>query len=170
MLKSNLLTLRAWSKNDIKEIQALKNDIPIQLELMGTPKPNSENGILKWLKSKDENDNLIFFIITDMQEKVVGYIQLSDIDKFNYYGYLGICINQNYWGKGYANEALNLLAEYAVNILSLRKVLLYVRSDNLRALKFYNKVGFNTVGVLKEHQLVSKSWKDVILMEKGLRK
>ncbi len=170
MLKSNLLTLRAWSESDIKDIQALKNDIPMQLELMGTPKPNSENSIAKWLKNKDEDDSLVFFVIVNQQEHVVGYIQLSDIDKFNYFGYLGICIDKNYWGEGYAQESFYLLTEYAINILNLRKILLYVNSENLRAISFYNKIGFTKVGLLKEHQLVSKKWQDVLLMEMKIEK
>jgi RimJ/RimL family protein N-acetyltransferase len=167
MLSAHKIELRPWHLDDLPELMALKNDPVIQAQLMGTVKPNSLNKILNWLKARDKEPTTIFFVISNINEKrVIGYIQLSEIDKFNLFGFLGICIAKEFWGSGYAKESLELLLKYAHNTLNLRKVLLFVRDDNERAIAFYKKSGFSNVGIMKNHQLVEGVWVDVLMMER----
>ena len=167
MLIGTSIVLRAWAINDVPNLQIMKNDIDIQTQLMGTPKPNSTNKILSWLKDRDKDESMVFFVIArSSDDEAVGYIQLSGIDKFDLFGYLGICLAKQFWGKGYAKESLGLLNEYVVNILNLRKILLLVRHDNNRAINFYKKTGFDEIGILKKHHLVQGVWTDVLIMER----
>lgn len=159
--------MRCWAIEDALDLQKLKNDIGIQTQLMGTPKPCSINKTIEWLKNKDSEDNAVFFVIARKADNLaIGYIQLTAIDKFNLFGYLGICLAKDYWGTGCAKEALELLSGYSISILNLRKILLLVRHDNDRAIGFYVKLGFEVVGTLKKHQLVHGVWMDVIMMER----
>lgn len=167
MLTGTSITLRAWIANDAANIQNLKNDVDIQIQLMGTPKPNSINKILSWFKSRDDAEDMVFFIIaTTSNNEAIGYVQLSSIDKFNQFAYLGICLAKEFWGFGYAKESVDLLNEYAINILNLRKTLLLVRHDNHRAINFYKKTGFDEIGTLKKHHLIQGDWIDVLMMER----
>lgn len=171
MLYGTNVTLRNWSLEDISELQKLRNDLEMQTQLMGTPKPSSSNKVLNWLKNRDRDESIVFFVIALRQSnKAIGYIQLSNIDNFNLFGYLGICLAKEYWGKGYADESLSLLTNYAIDILNLRKILLLVKSDNTRAIGFYKKSRFDEVGLLKKHQLICGTWKDVLMMEKIISK
>jgi RimJ/RimL family protein N-acetyltransferase len=166
MLFGKIINLRAWSEHDIDKLQALKNDFDLQTQLMGLPKPNSKNKIVNWLKQRDRDESLIFFVISNKSDDTIGYIQLSNIDKLNRHAYLGICLSKDYWGKGFSQEALQLLQDYASTVLGLRKILLTVNKDNLRAISFYKKIHFRTVGLLEDHQLINNKLVDVILMEK----
>lgn len=170
MLTGKLVKLRAWCELDIDKLQALKNDFKLQTQLMGVPKPNSKNKILNWLKHRDDDDKLVFFIISDKNNNAIGYIQISNIDRHNHHGYLGVCLQRDYWGKGLSEEALQLLEDYAATVLGLRKILLIVNTDNLRAINFYKKIDFRTVGTLEDHQFINNTWTDVILMEKLVQK
>lgn len=166
MITGKLVNLRAWCEADINDLQLLKNDFELQTQLMGVPKPNSANKILNWLHRRDSDEHLVFFVISDKNNKAIGYIQISNLDKHHHHGYLGICLNKDYWGKGFSQEALKLLQHYASSALGLRKILLIVNRDNSRAINFYNKLNFRTIGVLEDHQFINNSWVDVILMEK----
>ena len=169
MLTGSSIILRSWVVDDALDIQKLKNDIELQTQLMGVPKPNSINKILSWLKSRDKDENMVFFVIArKLDNKLIGYIQLSGLDKFNLNGYLGVCLAKEFWGDGSAKESLDLLTEYATNILSLRKIILLVKYDNYRAISFYKKTGFEEVGILKKHQLVQGIWIDVLMMERAM--
>ncbi len=171
MITGTKIVLRPWAVEDITELQILKNDVDIQTQLMGTPKPHSTNKIRSWLKNRDKDDSIVFFVIaTKYDNKAVGYIQLSSLDKFNLFGYLGICLAKEFWGKGYADESLRLLIEYAIDILNLRKIILLVKNDNHRAVGFYKKTGFDAIGILKEHQLIYGVWRDVLMMERIIGK
>ena len=169
MLTGSSILLRSWVSDDAPDMQKLKNDIDLQTQLMGVPKPNSINKIISWLKSRDKDENMVFFVIARKHDnKVIGYIQLSGLDKFNLYGYLGVCLAKEFWGTGSAKESLDLLTEYATNILNLRKIILLVKYDNSRAIRFYKKTGFEEVGTLKKHQLIQGVWVDVLMMERAM--
>lgn len=170
MLTSKLVNLRAWNEGDVDQLQTLKNDIELQTQLMGVPKPNSKNKILNWLRMKDSDEGLVFFVICNHKSEALGYVQLSNIDRHNHHGYLGICIHKDYWGKGHARETLQLIEDYSATVLGLKKILLIVNSDNLRAINFYNKIGFRSVGILEGHQFINSHWVDVFLMEKLVSK
>jgi RimJ/RimL family protein N-acetyltransferase len=51
-------------------------------------------------------------------------------------------------------------------MLNLRKIVLLVKQDHLRAIRFYQNNGFEQIGVLKKHYLVNGVWSDVLMMEK----
>ena len=50
----------------------------------------------------------------------------------------------------------------------LRKLLLHVFADNEGAVSFYQKLGFDEVGQMKDHFLNDGKYRDVIIMEKFL--
>ena len=67
MLIGTSTTLRAWTVNDAPNIQKLKNDVDIQTQLMGVPKPNSINKILNWLNSRDKDESMVFLLLLEAQ-------------------------------------------------------------------------------------------------------
>lgn len=82
------------------------------------------------------------------QTKLNGLIGLLYIDtknkKAEYYITIG---NYKYLGKGIAAKASKLLLDYAFNNL---RVYLYTETDNLAAVKLYEKVGFVREGTIKK--------------------
>ena len=70
------------------------------------------------------------------------------------------------WGKGYAKEASIAIIEYGFARLQLRKIYLGVVDMNTVALHLYQKLGFETEGILKEHffHKISCSYRDEIRM------
>ncbi len=71
----------------------------------------------------------------------VGNIYLTDIEDetAEYHIFIG---NKDYWGKGVARQASNLLLDYAFSILNLRSIHLRVNKYNNAAVKLYKKLGF----------------------------
>jgi diamine N-acetyltransferase len=167
MLTGSSVILRCWNRHDLAVIQELKNDISLQAQLLALPRPSSCHKIQLWLQDRDKDESMVFFIIAEKtNNQAIGYIQLSNLDRFNLIAYLGICITQAYQGTGCAKDALTLLSQYAVDMLNLRKIVLLVKQDHLRAIRFYQNNGFEQIGVLKKHYLVNGVWSDVLMMEK----
>ncbi|WP_092506285.1 GNAT family N-acetyltransferase [Virgibacillus salinus] len=54
------------------------------------------------------------------------------------------------WGKGYGTEVVEILVNFAFSRLNLHKVYLTVDSDNIGAIRCYEKVGFYKDGVLRD--------------------
>jgi len=63
---------------------------------------------------------------------------------------LGIGLNRrDFWGRGYGTEAVQLMLRFAFTELNLRRVTLSVFSYNRRAIRSYEKAGFQREGRLR---------------------
>ena len=67
---------------------------------------------------------------------------------------------KNYWGKGYASIAVNIITSYAFNKLKLNKCLAGVYSSNKGSIKVLKKNGYVNEGVLKNQLLSGRKYED----------
>jgi len=124
--------------------------------------PGKEKEILEKLAKEGYN----FAIIEKENDMLLGNCSLMDIDHVHRISELGIFIgDENYHNKGYGTEALNLLLDYAFNILNLKNVMLKVHAFNKRAVKCYQKVGFKKIGHRRSAFEIAGKRHDEILMD-----
>ena len=110
---------------------------------------------------------VVFSIVSTEEDRPVGYVCLKGMNESNSSIELGIAImEKEYRGHGYGTEALNLAKNYAFRKLGLSKVGLTVFPSNERAIRAYEKAGF------QKKELLEKSWLmpageyvDMLLME-----
>ena len=95
---------------------------------------------LEWIRRVIQNEKEYRCAIL-VDGEYVGNIYLTDIIKTtaNYHIFIG---NKNFWGKGVARRASELILEYAFDILKLEEVYLRVKRENDRALLLYKSLGF----------------------------
>jgi RimJ/RimL family protein N-acetyltransferase len=121
----------------------------------------NEKGYLAALSN--EHNYSIVDINTD---ELLGNCGVMELDNLNQTCEVGIFIgNKNYWGKGYGTEALFLLLNYLFTALNMHNIKLRVYSFNKRAIKSYEKIGFKTIGKIREALLRGKTRHDIILMD-----
>lgn len=95
-------------------------------------------------KNTEENKNLFYFTIrTRGEERLVGFARIYAITWSHGTGMvqLGIGDPQDR-RKGYGNEALNLLLQYAFDELNLYRLTAIVPEYNKGAQRFFEKAGF----------------------------
>jgi RimJ/RimL family protein N-acetyltransferase len=167
MIGNERIVLRAWAQDDLDALGKLRNDLTLQEMLMSQPRPNSADRVRDWLTDKSQRDDGIFFVIADRDsDRVLGYVQVLNMNTMHGTGELGICIGPDSQGSGYGSSALELLEDYLQRVLNVRKLLLHVLADNEGAVKFYLKLGFDEVGRMKAHFLNNGEYRDVVIMEK----
>ena len=96
---------------------------------------------LDWIRRVMNNPNdYRCAIIAD--NTYVGNIYLTDIDgvSAHYHIFIG---NKDYWGKGVAKKASKQIIDYAFGSLGLKRIILRVRKDNVRAIRLYHSLGFS---------------------------
>lgn len=106
---------------------------------------------LEWIRKVTRNPaDYRCAILAD--DAYVGNIYLTDIDgtTAHYHIFIG---NKDYWGKGVAKNASQLILDYAFNTLKLLSVQLRVRKENIAAFTLYKKLGF--VEVKEEDHWIS---------------
>lgn len=98
-----------------------------------------ENFIVNTSKSDDE----IHYAVVNDEDKYVGTVSLRHIDKFEEIAELSIVVKFDFFGKGYGWFAVCQMLKYAFNVLKLRGVYWKVNAENSRAIRFFDKHGFN---------------------------
>ena len=97
-------------------------------------------------------------------EKLVGLVQLVNINRTYRNAELRIRLAPTLGGKGYGTQATRLLCEHAFKDINLHRVYLYVRASNGRAVRCYEKVGFQQEGCLRQHCFVDGDYDDFTVM------
>lgn len=97
---------------------------------------------------KEQDDGFSnFYLIKNDAGKIVGRINLVDIDKINKIADVGFRVGAEYAGNGIGNQALNLLLK---TNLSVRQIRGKTTSVNHASQKVLEKNGFKKVGIDEE--------------------
>lgn len=152
-------------KDDFLKYTDWINDMEVCLGLPMSSKLiniDTQKSILDKLSNKDFN----FAIIDAKKDTLIGNIGFPKLDYINHSVTIGIFIgDKNYWGNGYGSDALNLILDFAFNILNMNSANLTVYSFNLPAIACYKKVGFKEAGRLREAKIIGGQKFDEIFMD-----
>ena len=116
--------------------------------------------------SKVGPDHTGFVLYERATLRPIGTAGLIAINAAHRTAELGIGIGeQDCWGKGYGTEATRLVLDYAFTMLGLHNVMLRAFSYNERAIRVYQRAGFQEIGRRREAQRVGSRAFDVIMMD-----
>lgn len=97
---------------------------------------------LRWIENAlmKMNEKRYAICVTDTNE-YIGNVQLTNIEinRAEFHIFIG---DTDYWGKGIGKRATEGILEIAFSNLSLNQIYLYVNTENIPAIKVYEKVGF----------------------------
>lgn len=102
-----------------------------------------------------------FAVIND-DDEYLGTISLKNIDQTNHNAEYAISMRKKARGTGAASEATKLILDFAFDELKLHKVYLCVLNTNLRAKKFYEKIGFQYEGTAIDHLFHNGKYKNLL--------
>ncbi|USG64815.1 GNAT family N-acetyltransferase [Brevibacillus ruminantium] len=106
-----------------------------------------------------------YMIIDKASANPIGITSLIQLDEKNRNAECIIDLGEKeFWGKGYATEALKLLLDYAFLELNLHRVSLRVFSFNEKAIRLYEKLGFTHEGRSRQSVFRDGQWHDICHM------
>jgi len=115
-----------------------------------------------YMNNRDKN---IRCSILDENDKLVGLVSLTNIDRLNQKAEFHIMIgDQNDRGKGIGSFATNEILKHAFYDMNLNRIELSVLKNNLRAINFYKKIGFKEEGINRQAIYKNGEFVDVIIM------
>jgi diamine N-acetyltransferase len=148
VLNNERILLVPISKDDTNFVLSLRNNLTVAKNFFSDP-PMYDYEHNSWLNSRDNND--LDFIIYENEKKVrIGRISIRNIDFKNQKGEYGIVLNPDFTGKGFAYDASVILINYVFDNLPINKLYLEVFESNLKAIKLYEKLGFEKEGLFIE--------------------
>ncbi len=164
-LNGKLIYLRPVDKEDMPAIRCWANDPEIR-RLTGEVMPMSQAGADQFLERIKNDENRVWFSVVQKEtEHIIGEAGLLRI----FYPWrtadLSIIIGDKFsWGKGYGREAVLLLLDYAFGALALHRISIGVVGFNQRALRFYEKIGFQREGVQRDGYFNNHQFSDFVMM------
>lgn len=168
MSQANVI-LRELSENDVPFMLEWMHDLDFQKcfqkNMMKMTYQQAHEFVLKSKHPTDlstcHGKDLHFAISEKVSNEYLGTISLKHIDLLNRNAEYAIVVRKKAQGNGIALRATQLLIEYAFSVLKLHKIYLNVYSENERANKFYQKVGFIYEGCSKDHVMIDQEFKDL---------
>lgn len=166
MIQGKLVKLRAVEPEDVLKTTAMLNDPRVSLTLGGFYFGISLQAEQNWYANYLKKENtLVSLVIENMNTgEHMGHCGFSEISWKNRKGTLGLFLGHEYWGKGYGTDALMALCHFGFTQLNMQRIQLYVYSLNSAAIRVYEKCGFQTEVIMKEHVYLDGEYVDDYLM------
>ncbi len=169
MISGIKIKLRALEPSDLDFLYEIENNISFW-ECGTTQTPLSKFVLKQYLDNalRDIYEvKQLRLVITNLNDKVLGLIDLYDFDPKNKRVGIAIIISdEKNRGKGFALEAINLLCDYAFSQLAVHQVYANIGEDNTKSMALFKKAGFKKAGVKKEWNFYAGEFKDEMLFQK----
>ena len=166
-LKSKNIFLRPLSKEDgFDNYASWLNDQKTTLFMGSGRFPATIRGLKEYIDSYNKSkDGMLLGIFLKKSSRHVGNITLHQISWKDRHAEIGILIgDKKSRGKGYATEAVRLVADHAFNKLNLRKLYTGTVKGNEASKRAFEKVGFRIEGTLREHFYLNGKYLDCYRM------
>ncbi len=110
-------------------------------------------------------NRLHFVIETKEDPRPIGVISLESINWRDRKAEVGVFIGDpEYWGKGYGTDAMSVLLDVGFRWYNLHRIYLYVIASNARAIRSYEKAGFQHEGRMREAAYINGRFEDLLLL------
>ena len=162
-LENERIYMRTLSgEDDFREYEKWLNDQENTVYMGSGKFPVTVDSLKKYVENFAGNQNgMLLGIFLKGKDEHIGNITLQQINWKDRNGEVGVIIgDKEQWGKGYATDAIKLVAEHAFKKLNLHKIYAGVVDGNMGSKKAFKKVGFKEEAVLREHFYLNGEYQD----------
>jgi RimJ/RimL family protein N-acetyltransferase len=166
MLTGDLVRLRPVEPEDAEAFYRWHNDEEV-MRWLQSYFHESLAVLRRRLSERSDNsfEKATFCIETLADGKLIGVVAMRDAHPVNRRAEVDIYIGEKeYWGGGYGTDALRRACRYGFETLRLHSIALTVVEANDRAIRSYEKIGFQVDGRLRQAFSRDGRWYDELLM------
>ena len=169
VFEGRLCRLRAVEPADVDTMYVWENDIEVW-RVSASTAPCSRHALAELVESMRYDiyaARQLRLVIEDLTGRAVGAIDLYDFDPQNLNTGVGILVyDKEDRGKGLATEALQMVEQYAREVLHLHQLWCCVGADNGASLALFEGAGFEQVGIKREWRRVGDGFEDEVMFQK----
>lgn len=160
------IVLRYARESDLDAYYLFIQDPEVN-RLTGAQREFTREEIAAWIRKigTKHEDRVDFVIVSKETDELIGEVVLNEIDPVNRRANIRIAIQgARHRGKGFGTEAMILMLRHGFETLKLHRIDLGVYVFNPRAIRVYEKVGFQREGIQREILYQDGQFYDMILM------
>ena len=166
MISLGDVVMRALEPKDAEYLYTYRNDWEVIRHLGGFSAGYSRSNLEEWIKRhRNRPDEVLWTIADSATDQCIGHVGLYQIDSRVRKGQFAILIGDKaLWGRGLGTRVTQAVVAWAFGQLNLHKVSLHVLTNNERAIRIYESLGFHSEGVLRDEQFRDEQFLDLMLM------
>ncbi len=161
------LILRDFVDADWPAVLAYQSD-PRYLRIYGLTGRRAEEVqefVAIFLAQQEERPRFKYQLAVTLREdgRLIGNCGLRKENPESQVADIGYELSPDYWGKGYASEAIARLVAFGFERLGLRRVWARTTSDNQSSRRVLEKLGMRLEGRMRSHERVDGRWVDRLI-------
>ena len=167
-LENDKIVLRAVEPEDLELLYRWENDSSIWIA-GNTRAPYSRYQLKNYISHSPtdiyESKQIRLMIVSKIENKTVGTVDLFDFDIHNSRIALGLYVAEEYSGRGMATESLKTVEEYVFNFLKINQLYVQIIESNLVSRKLFEN-DYELHGKLKNWIKTPANYEDVLTYQK----
>ena len=165
ILPGERINLRVVRKSDAKDLyRGARNHAISRYTFI--PRPYRMDDAVSFIRRthaiRRQKKGYAFGIEHKESGRIIGMCSVFSILEKHRHAEVGYWVNKNYWGQGYATEALELMLKFCFNELKFHRVVAGAFTANRVSQHMLKKAGFKREGYLRQHAKVRRRWMDLI--------
>ena len=123
-----------------------------------------------FLESLEHSTSSVMFV-AKKDGRIVGNASFTGMtrERLKHRGEFGISVSKSEWGHGVGSKLLEAVIDFARNTAHAEIIALEVRQDNVRAIRLYEKYGFEKIGSFPGFFKINGEYIDFDLMNLYLK-
>lgn len=167
VIHTDRLVLRELDETDRQPVHSYASD-PEVVQYMDWG-PNTEEETKSFIRrsidyqKKKPRQNYTLAITLKADDRLIGGCGIHVTNPDNQEGWLGYCLNRDFWRQGYATETAKALLEFGFKQLRLHRIYATCDPVNVASAHVLDKIGMQREGHLREHKWTKGRWQDSLL-------
>lgn len=115
--------------------------------------------------AKDSDQEIYLMIVEKSSDHSIGFIRLNFIDSVSRNMWLRLIIGDaEARGRNLAEDAVRCVIEWLFHEQNVHRITLETYASNMRAMRFFEKLGFRKEGVLREAVYADGKYYDIVTL------
>ena len=167
IITTNRLLIREFTESDWTRVLAYQSN-PLYLRYYHWTQRTAEDVrlfIRDFINQQNEEPRTKFqlAVILRSEEKLIGNCGIRKKSHDSREAEIGYELDPDYWGRGYATEAITSLVHFGFSKLMLHRVASHCIAENQASARVLEKLGMCCEGKLRENQWIKGRWWDTLL-------
>ena len=159
------IKIRKANAEDAKEISHIWEIICAEKIYTAVSKPFTTEQERRYINNLTDREGIF---VAEKEGQIIGFQSLDKwaeySDSFDHVGVMGTFIIPEWRKKGIGTQLARETFKFA-RISKYEKIIIYIRSSNEGALKFYKNLGFVEKGILSRQVKIDNKYEDEIFLE-----